>query len=268
MIKFTLGSTMYALCVTIVVCASSTSAWSQETETDTPAFPAPAEFWSSHEFRQAIAYVTHIAKTAPKSLPREDDEEDRFDRLVKKLSGVLDTLETDAQDEQIDKSELMDFNQQFLEEFINPTFIAYSETKTALSLEYEREIMILLPLMARSMAFNVSLLDQLMSDLGLKDRNQWPAEAKVSYQQLVPVVSKTGNAFLNVLVRPGHIHTDLRKLNLVQCRDTYITLINIMNEGGRNLAIGKLEFIHSMSEDDAEKEAITQILSRVSPPQE
>lgn len=250
----------------VFVCVT-TSAWAQDTQTGVPTFPIQADTWGSQEFRQAIAFVNHVSKTAPKSLPREDDAEDRFGRLVTKLSNVIDTLEQDAQGEQIDKSELMDFNQQFLEEFVNPTFIAYSENKTAFSLEYEREIMTLLSLMARSMAFNVSLLNQLMDDLGLENFEDWPDDAKDSYQQMIPIVSKTGNAFLDLLVRPGHIHTDLRKQNLIQCRDTYITIIGVMDGDGKNLAVGKLEFILSISDDNAEKKAIKQILTAITPPQ-
>jgi hypothetical protein len=257
-ISYRVPSTISLLVWMIVF--TSVSAFAEESNSVPVSFPT-TDKWMAKDYQEAVLFITQTAKIHPENLPRADGEDGRFDTLIKNLNGVIEIMDiTDREDwKELYKEESQAY-QYFTNKILMPIFAAYGVPKDMFNLVYEREILIMLPLVIESIGSSIKSL-RLVSEDWIDDN---PATGPEGFQEKFTEFTRLSgtvtNAIISVIVRPGDRHPDLRSKIIADCQESMQHLLWAMNEADRNRANMTLEILKETLEEPSEYIAIDKLI--------
>lgn len=245
----------------LLILASAINVSAEDSEATPPVFPT-ADNWTAKDFRQAVAFLTDMSASDPLNLPRADADDGRFNSLIDRLKRITDTMDFTKQDNWKDiYPQEAAFNQQFTNEILMPIFAAYSVTEDQFNIVYERETLVLLPLIIDSLGVNIKVVRLMAGDQIHDAPETWPAGFQDKLTRLTVVNGRVTNAIIRLLIHPGQLHPELLSKTLQDCKEPLTHSLWAMNEADRDMANETLELLKLTIEDPADKEVVDALIS-------
>ena len=232
-----------------------------EVPNSAPASFPTADKWTGNDFREAVQFITQTATDHPEKLPRANEDDGRFNILIANLNdfiGILDIADREDWKEVYEEESRVHLY--FTSEILMPLFSSYGVSIDEFNIIYEREILILLPLVIETMGLTIKKLRFICEDSIDNDPATWPEGFQEKITELTRVSGTTTNALIRVIIRPGDRHPDLRSKIIADCQESMQHLLWAMNEADRNMANMTLEILKETLEEPPEHIAIDKLI--------